>query len=107
MTDLFQWADTAQPKPKKKARAKVRATSREAYAEIQPQLGRLQAQVLDFIKSTGSRGATILEMVEGLPMPSNVLCPRRIELEAMALIKNSGVLRENRSGRKAIVWIAT
>jgi len=79
-------------------------TSREAAREIQPTAGTLRAQVLDYIRECGERGATDEEQQIGLDMNPSTQRPRRVELAERGLIEKRGQ-RPTRSGRNAVVWV--
>ena len=81
-------------------------TSKAAASEISPYLGRLQACVFDFIASRGPLGATDQEVQEALRIDSSTQRPRRCELAKKGLIRQAGIERETKSGRRAQVWIA-
>ena len=81
-------------------------TSKAAASEISPYLGRLQACVFDYIASRGPLGATDQEVQEALSIDSSTQRPRRYELANKGLIRQAGIKRKTKSGRKAQVWIA-
>lgn len=81
--------------------------SRRAAEAMEPRAGTKRAQVLDFLRSCGPRGATDEEMQRRIPMVNNTQRPRRIELVAARLVKDSGRTRKTCSGEDAVVWVAT
>lgn len=81
-------------------------TSRRAAARIAPMAHTKRGEVLAFLASCGSEGATDEEMQRSMPMPANTQRPRRIELVADGFVKSSGKTRTTRSGDYAVVWVA-
>lgn len=77
-------------------------TSRQAAAKIAPSCNELQARVLAFIRAHG--GATDNEIQDGLEMNPSTQRPRRVELVAKGLVRDSGRKRATGSGRPAVVW---
>jgi predicted ArsR family transcriptional regulator len=55
---------------------------------------------------THEQGATADEIAAALGRSQFTVRPRCSELLARGLIRDSGVRRENLSGRSAIVWVA-
>lgn len=78
------------------------ATSREAAAKIEPTRNEKRAVVLRAIELHG--GLTDEQVAELTGMDPNTARPRRIELIAEKLVRDSGRTRVTRSGRKAVVW---
>lgn len=78
-------------------------TSQEALQAVKPKLRDLQEFVLDTLKSFPN-GATDEQLIEATGLRPNTCRPRRIELVAMGLIRNSGDRGITSSGRKAILW---
>ena len=76
-------------------------TSHEAADSVEVRLGGLQRQVLDYL-ATG--GATDEEIQDQLNMPPSTQRPRRRELQLHGLVRDSGIRRATRSGRRAVVW---
>jgi hypothetical protein len=103
--DLFaQSVDTFAPvKPVPVSPAE---TSAEARASIEPHLGRLQSNVLGFIRSRGKIGATCDEVEQWLDMSHQTASARVHELMHRKCIVSNGK-RKTRSGRNAVVWVAT
>ena len=82
-------------------------TSREAAKAIEGDVARLRARVLHFISSQGAWGATDDEIERVTGIIGSTVRPRRGELRARGLVKDSGERRKTRSGRNAVVWVAT
>jgi len=82
------------------------ATSVEAAASVRPRAETLRAKVLAHLCGCGDCGATDEEMQDGLGMPASTQRPRRVELVQRLLVRDSGLQRQTRSGRKATVWVA-
>ncbi len=76
------------------------ATSRAAAERIESAAGTLRGKVLQFLQDS-PRGATDKEIQDALAMAGSTQRPRRIELVADGLVRDSGV-RRNRS----TVWVA-
>ena len=79
------------------------ATSRAAAERIEPKIGTKRAIVLAFLRNGP---ATDEEMQRGIPMGANTQRPRRIELVAARLIRDSGRTRATSGGDQAVVWEA-
>jgi hypothetical protein len=82
-------------------------TSRSAAKQIEPVAGTLRRRVLDHIRQQGEAGATDQEAAAALDMPENTVRPRRLELIAAGLVRDSGRTRPTAASRKAIVYVAT
>lgn len=82
-------------------------TSVAASESMEPRAGTLRAKVLAHVRSKGNEGATDEEMQWALAMNPSTQRPRRIELEKARLVKDSHRTRLTRSGRAAVVWVAT
>ena len=80
-------------------------TSREAAVAIAPDMGTLRGKVYAYIQQCGDDGATDEEIQSALEMNPSTERPRRIELCAMRLVRDSGRSQLTRSGRRAVVWI--
>lgn len=76
----------------------------EAAARAVTEPSRLRAQVLDFLKKRGVRGATDEEIQAALAMPANTERPRRRELVLGKSVIDSGQRRRTMAGRSAVVW---
>ena len=81
-------------------------TSVAAAISVEDAIGIIESRVFDFIKRRGAKGATDQEIQDALKLAVNSEVPRRVALMHEGWVKDSGHRRENRSGRKAIVWIA-
>ncbi len=100
---LFAPAETAPPY--RTTTARTRRLSREALAA--KRLSRMQSRVLDFIRSRAGLGATDEQIAIALGLPGDRVRPRRVELERLGRIENTGVTRATSCGRQAVVWVAT
>lgn len=80
-------------------------TSRAAAEAIQPSAETLRGKVLAYLRETG--GATDEQGIEATGMGGSTWRPRRVELVVRGLVRDSGKTRLTRSGRKAVVWVAT
>lgn len=79
-------------------------TSRAAAQAIEPSLGRLQREVLAYLRYCRDAGCTDEELQLSLVLNPSTERPRRIELVEKGLVVDSGVRRKTRSGRLATVW---
>jgi hypothetical protein len=86
-------------------------TSIAAADAAKPTAETQRRRVLEWLTVASSSsvlcGATDEEMQEGMTLAPNTQRPRRVELVRMGLVKDSGRTRPTRSGRQAVVWIAT
>jgi predicted transcriptional regulator len=82
-------------------------TSREAAERIAPAAPTLRDRVLGVLRAAGLEGLTDEEITLRLGMSPSTQRPRRIELVAAGLVRDSGRTRHTASGRRATVWIAT
>ena len=80
-------------------------TSLEAARAIEPHLERLEAVVLDAIRTGGGLCDHEVEAVTGLR--HQTASARRRALVLRGLVRDSGRTRRTDSGRRAIVWEAT
>lgn len=80
-------------------------TSKDAARRIESSAATLRARVLKYLNEHPS-GATDDEIQEGLVMEGSTERPRRIELQRMGMVIDSGTRRQTRSGRSAVVWMA-
>lgn len=83
------------------------ATSEAAARAIEPIAGGLRARLLNYARECGTRGFTDEQAQAALGMDPSTERPRRVELQRMGLIRDSGTTRPTRSGRDATVWVAT
>lgn len=81
-------------------------TSRAAAGRAKESAGTQRARVLAYIQWCSATGATDEELQDRLGMNPSTQRPRRVELVAKGLVKDSGVRRQTRSGRAAVVWVA-
>ena len=79
-------------------------TSKAAACEIATTTGALRLRVLEALRAAGTRGATDEELQEALDMIGSTQRPRRIELVAAGLVRDTEQKRKTRSGRLAVVW---
>ena len=80
-------------------------TSKAAAGAIEPKTNALQARVYARLRHCAAYGATDEELQDFLRLNPSTERPRRIELVAKHLVKDSGRTRKTRSGREAVVWI--
>lgn len=80
-------------------------TSKDAAKSVEAT--ELEAVVLKAIVACGKRGTTTEELRNQLDIPLVSVSPRIAPLTRKGLIKDSGAVRKNFSGRSAIVWIAS
>lgn len=83
------------------------APSREAASKVKKDAKTLRQMVLEYLEGCGSRGATDDEIQEALSMEGSTERPRRVELQRLGYVIDSGRLRKTRSNRSATVWSAT
>jgi len=76
-------------------------TSQQALAIIKPKIKTKREQVYEFIKSKSS---TNYEIADELEMPLSSVCARVRELQILKLVIDSGLKRETKYGKQAIVW---
>ena len=77
-------------------------TSRAAANAITDKMSSLQMQVMLYLDVHGP--STDDDMQHGLNMNPSTQRPRRIELVAAGLVRDSGTTRKTRTGRAATVW---
>lgn len=82
-------------------------TSYEAAESMVPVTAGIQRAVLAWVRARGERGATAVEIAEGLGMERTTVQPRTTELRRLYLLDDSGHRRPNPNGKRAIVWVAT
>ena len=81
-------------------------TRRAGLLEIAPHVKGLQLDVLTFLVSRGSRGATDFEIAEHFDGLKNTYAARRNELTKKGLVVDSGRRRPTGHGKgKAAVWV--
>lgn len=80
-------------------------TSCEAARLIAPHLSRMEVEILNLITESqvaGGTGCTDEELIDAFGTQS--ARPRRIFLVACGKVRDSGLTRKTRSGRRAVVW---
>lgn len=82
-------------------------TQRLAALSVYPNTGTWRRQVLDSILSSGVIGATDEDLQLALNMNPSTQRPRRVELVEGGWVEDSKGRRKTRSGRDAVVWVAT
>lgn len=80
-------------------------TSCAAAKSIQSSAATLRAKVFTYLKDHPG-GLTDEEGINGLQMNPSTYRPRRIELQRLGMVVDSGRRRETNSGRSATVWMA-
>lgn len=80
-------------------------TSAAAAQAMAPKAKSLRVQVLERI-ITARHGLTADEVAEKMNQSILTIRPRVAELKRQGLIVQSSERRENKSGRKAVVWVA-
>lgn len=78
-------------------------TSKVAADKILAQTGRLEQLVYRELKSS-PQGLTDLELQSRLNLDGSTQRPRRVKLQQLGLVRDSGRTRVTRSGRSAVVW---
>jgi len=81
-------------------------TSIEAAADIAPKLGRLQRLAEETIRAAGPAGLTADELADRVELPRWTIQPRTTELRLKGLVVDSGMRRQNCTGKAAKVWVA-
>ena len=76
-------------------------TSKEALASVKPKIKTKREEVYEFIKFQSS---TNYEIADELEMPLSSACARCHELQELNLVIDSGLRRETKYGKQAIVW---
>ena len=64
-----------------------------------------RAILLRFLLEQADHGATDEEMQTATGMNPSTQRPRRVELTIVGSVRNSGLTRRTKSGRKAVVWV--
>lgn len=83
------------------------STSIEAAEALAPKLGRLQRLAAATITGAGEYGLTADELAARLDLDRWTIQPRTTELRRKGIIRDSGRRRANRTGKRAIVWVAS
>ena len=81
-------------------------TSVEAADAIAPDPGRLQRLAETTIRAVGDAGLTADELAARLKLERWSIQPRTTELSRKGFIRNSGLRRQNVTGKRASVWVA-
>jgi Mn-dependent DtxR family transcriptional regulator len=76
-------------------------TSQDALATIKPKIKTKREQVYDLLKVNP---LTNYEIADELEMPLSSVCGRIRELQILNLVEDSGLRRETKYGKRAIVW---
>ena len=76
-------------------------TSQDALATIKPKIKTKREQVYDLLKVNS---LTNYEIADELEMPLSSVCGRIRELQILNLVEDSGLRRETKYGKQAIVW---
>ncbi len=79
------------------------ATSEAAARSIKVNAGTYRAQVYDYLIWC-QNGATDEQMQMGIPMGASTQRPRRVQLVADGLVRDSGRKAKTSSGKAAVVW---
>lgn len=82
-------------------------TSKAASVSIEQNIGTIRWRILALLRKCGDGGATDDELQHWTNLNPSTQRPRRIELCEAGLVRNSGQTRKTRSGRQAVVWVAT
>ena len=76
-------------------------TSKSAYNKQKPKIKTKREQVYDLIKLNA---LTNYEISDELDIPLSSCCARVRELQILNLVEDSGLRRETKYGKQAIVW---
>ena len=76
-------------------------TSKDALATINPKIKTKREQVYDLLKLNP---LTNYQIADELEMPLSSVCARVHELQECNLVINSGLTRQTKYGKQAIVW---
>ena len=76
-------------------------TSQDALATIKPKIKTKREQVYDLLKLNP---LTNYQIADELEMPLSSVCARVRELQVLDLVLDSGLRRETKYGKQAIVW---
>jgi DNA-binding transcriptional regulator GbsR (MarR family) len=77
------------------------STSKKALASVKPKIKTKREQVYDLIKL---KSLTNYEIADELEMPLSSACARCHELQELNLVVDSGIRRQTKYGKQAIVW---
>jgi hypothetical protein len=81
-------------------------TSKDAGASMLGQAPVLRARVLALIAAAGASGHTCDEIEQLMRMRHQTASARICELRDRNQVRDSGLRRKTRSGRRAVVWVA-
>jgi predicted transcriptional regulator len=84
----------------------MQLTSLEAYDSIQDVCSAMEQRIYDTVKSAGDNGLTLEEISNKTGIKLQTVCGRRLKLEQLGFLEDTGNRRQNESGRSAKVWIA-
>jgi predicted ArsR family transcriptional regulator len=82
-------------------------TSRDAAVRAESQAPNQQRRVLNFLRGTGTRGATDEQIAAALNLNPSAARPRRVELVEEGLVYDSKRTAKTSSGRSAVLWVAS
>jgi hypothetical protein len=82
-------------------------TSIAAAESVSVLAAAMRAKVYSYLYRCGAHGATDEELQIALDMGGSTERPRRIELCEAQMVRDSGIQRHTKSGRRAVVWIVT
>ena len=77
------------------------STSKQALASVKPKIKTKREQVYDLIKLNP---LTNYQIADELEIPLSSVCGRVRELQILNLVEDSGLRRETKYGKQAIVW---
>ena len=80
--------------------------SLDAKRSMEHVIPSLRERLLQVIKAAGETGLTTDEAEMISTRPHQTVSPRINELARLGVIKDSGIRRTTRSGRKAVVYVA-
>jgi hypothetical protein len=80
---------------------------RRTTRPLKPVSGRARAGILAYLRSRGAEGATADEIEQDTVYSGNTIRPCLRELEELDRAAKTDMIRPTRSGRRAIVWVAT
>ncbi len=84
---------------------RARETSKAAADAVAPRAANLRERALFEIRLRRETGLTADEVARALGQDVLTIRPRVAELARMGVIRDGGERRENKSGKKAIVWV--
>ena len=84
----------------------MQLTSLEAYDSIQDSCSAMEQRIYDAVKAAGNTGMTLEEISNNTGIKLQTVCGRRLKLEQLGYLADTGTRRQNESGRSAKVWVA-